>query len=459
MAATQHGLVDGLLIYIRFASENRYRIGAAVAAALAVGLAFLWITPPHFSATASILIEPRQSQSLERKPIITDPVVDTLMLESQVEIIRTGGVSKRVVRDLRLHTDPEFTTLPILTRIKGATSESRSREALERRANNQLQRSITIRRSGLSYIVEITARSRDGRRAAQIANAIADAYIVEQLEARQHAARNASAWLEDRIRQLADDAAEAEQHIAQFRVKHQLVKSDGRAIHEEQLVGSNSQVLAAQARTAQASANLQTAEQAMNSGELEFSATTALKSETLSLLRQQRVDLKRRQAALIQRFGSEHPASEQLLAQIQRSDLEIKAELESLVSNLRRDFETAKIHQQLLEEKLRKSIEQTHTVSESQSHLSKMEARAQAYRELYEAFLQKYMDAIQQQTYPISDARIISRAEPPLSSYYPNTGFVLALATIIGLAFGAGWGVFRAGFGGSRLAQTEQSAN
>ena len=50
---------------------------------------------------------------------------------------------------------------------------------------------MTIKRVGLTYVIEINYRSLNPDRAAQIANAVADAYVVDQLDAKFQATRRA----------------------------------------------------------------------------------------------------------------------------------------------------------------------------------------------------------------------------------------------------------------------------
>ena len=78
---------------------------------------------------------------------------------------------------------------------------------------------LSIKRVGLSYVIHIGFRSYDPERAAQIANAVADAYIVDQLEAKYQATRRASAWLQDRIKELRDQVSNAERAVVEFKAK------------------------------------------------------------------------------------------------------------------------------------------------------------------------------------------------------------------------------------------------
>ena len=71
-----------------------------------------------------------------------------------------------------------------------------------------LQR-LSIRRTGLTYVIGIHFESTDPAKAAVIANAFADDYLLEQLEAKFDATKQASAWLEDRLGQLRGQVEQA----------------------------------------------------------------------------------------------------------------------------------------------------------------------------------------------------------------------------------------------------------
>ena len=89
------------------------------------------------------------------------------------------------------------------------------------------QSRLSIKRIGLTYVIQINFRSYNPERAAQIANAVADAYIVDQLEAKYQATRRASAWLQDRIKELRDQVSTAERAVVDFKTKNNIVSTGG----------------------------------------------------------------------------------------------------------------------------------------------------------------------------------------------------------------------------------------
>ncbi|MGH7094748.1 MAG: Wzz/FepE/Etk N-terminal domain-containing protein [Stellaceae bacterium] len=68
--------------------------------------------------------------------------------------------------------------------------------------------------------------------------------------------------------------------------------------------------------------------------------------------------------------------------------------------------------------------------------LTELEARAQAYRKLYEGFLVDLTRNQQRGSYPVSDARVITAASRPLAKSSPKTELVLLLAVVGGALAG-----------------------
>ena len=91
-------------------------------------------------------------------------------------------------------------------------------------------------------------------RAAQIANAVADAYVDDQLEAKYQAAKRAGVWLQARLRELREQASAAQLAVVNYKNKNDMVDAGGRTINEQQLAELNSELVVAQSQTAEATA-------------------------------------------------------------------------------------------------------------------------------------------------------------------------------------------------------------
>ena len=167
-------------------------IAFAVAIAVALGFTYVLTTPPSFTATTTMMIDSKKVQLFQQQSIINDLPIDAATVESQVEILKSETIAQAVIDKLHLGNDPEFTNPGggLVGTLLGAvtwlftSSEPVSEFALKRAAIGAFEHGMSIRRIGLTYVIVISFQAYHPDRAAEIANAIANAYIDDQLEAK-----------------------------------------------------------------------------------------------------------------------------------------------------------------------------------------------------------------------------------------------------------------------------------
>lgn len=64
--------------------------------------------------------------------------------------------------------------------------------------------------------------------------------------------------------------------------------------------------------------------------------------------------------------------------------------------------------------------------------LEELESTAVTYRRIYESYLQAFTEAVQRQSFPVADARVITYATRPLSKSRPKTLLLLAFGIMLG---------------------------
>src|SRR5262245_49394756 len=295
----------------------------------AIGAVYVFTTPPSFTAQARLIIDTRRLQTLQQQPAALDTPMDSSSVESQVELLKSENVGLSVIKDLRLAESPEFTGSDgglvgtVLSYVfalfgsSGPISEfERTRSILE-----NFEKRLAVRRIGTSYVLEIRFRARNPDLAAQVANAVADAYIVDQLEAKYQATRRASVWLQDRLRELRQQASTAERAVVDFKAKNKIIDAGGgRLINEQQLAELNSQLVVARAQSADAQAKLDRIESILRADSPDASVnatvTDTLKSDVVSKLRTRYLELASREADLSARYGHNHMAAVNLRDQM-----------------------------------------------------------------------------------------------------------------------------------------------
>jgi succinoglycan biosynthesis transport protein ExoP len=429
---------------------------------IALGLVYLFTSPPRYTASTVIVIDTHKAQMFQNEPAFSDAPFDSSEVDTQIEIIKSENIAASVIKDLHLNEDPEFidpypgfigTIRNFITRVlrfSGRTIESMSpEEAAMRTAIKVFDRDLTVRRQGFTYAIEIDFESLNPARSAEIANAIADAYVVDALEAKYQTTRRAAVWLQDRLKELREQSSNAEHAVNDFKRKNNIVDTGGRLLNEQQLAELNSALIQAQAQTGEAKARLDRVQQILQSvdpdpatGAVGTVADT-LHNDVITKLRQQYLDLAARESDWAKRYGVNHLAVINLRNQMHEIRRNILDELRRIAETYKSDYEISKARQDSVQSSLEHIVTESQTVNSAEVTLHDLESSAQTYRTLYDNFLQHYTESVQQQTIPVSEARQITRATRPPAKSSPKTPLVLALASLGGLIVGVGFGLLR----------------
>ncbi len=441
---------ESLAAVVSFVTRQ-YPIIIFVAAIIFVlGLVYIVSAQPRYTAQASLIIDTRKVQIFQQS-MLGDPGIDTAGVESQVEILKSENIALAVIKNLRLTEDKEYIgssggLISSVIRFIGSIFEASSPPSefqLTRGAIRVFENSLTVRRVGLTYVIQIGFTSLFPGKAAQIANAVVDAYLVDTLEAKYQATKRASVWLQDRLRELRDQAATADRAVVEYKTKNNIVESGGRLMGDQQLAEINTQLVLARAQAAEAKARMERIEVVLRNNDADGTVTDALRNDVIVRLRGQLLDIAKREADWSARYGADHLAVVNLRNEMREIRRSILDELGRIAETYKSDYEISKTRLESIQQSLGDVVTQSQTTNQAQVALRDLESTAQSYRSLYDNFLQRYMESVQQLTFPITEARLITEATPPFQKSQPKTFLVLGIALLLGLAGGFGVALVR----------------
>ena len=379
-----------------------------------------------------------------------DNSLDSSQVESEVEILRSESVALAVVKDQKLIDDPDFVdTRPGLFAMLfggGPNQELRTRVAV-----STLEGNLSVRRVGLTHVLEISYRSPDREKAARIANAFAQAYVTEQLKTKYEAARRASSWLQERIAELRNESGTAARAVEDYKRKNNIVDTGGGKglLSDLQVQELNSQMITATAATAEAKARLDRVDQVLKSpapGEALGTVTDTLHNEVITKLRQRYLTDREHVAEWTAKMGPTHNAVVTLKNEMKELQNSIVDELQRIAQTYKSDYEIAKAREDSLRASLGKQVNEAGASGQAQVDLKELQSESQSYHMIFENFLQKYTEAVQEQTFPISDAHVITVATPPLRKSHPKTTLIALLGLIVGIGGGLGHSLVKHNF-------------
>ncbi|HEX2135563.1 MAG TPA: polysaccharide biosynthesis tyrosine autokinase [Microvirga sp.] len=451
--AAAGGVEDGqidLSYVLGFLRRQWAVILACLLATLALALVYLFVTPPRYTGKALLMLDTRRLQLFQQQSVLSEVSFDAPAVESQLELLKSENVALSVIDSLKLKDDPEFTG-EVQSFVGALIREAwkvvdwgvldadsvLSHEQVARRALRHFKKNLYIQRVGRTYVIEIGFRSLDPAKAAKIANAVADAYILDQLQAKYKATRRAGAWLQERLAELRGEAVAADRAAQDYKVKHNIVDAGGRLVNEQQLAEVSSQLVQARAHTAEAKARLDRIQEIGESGLKDATVADSLRNEVINRLRQQYLETSKREAEHSVRYGRDHLAAVNLRKEMQQIERVMSEELKRIAEVYRSDYEIARSREESLQASLEELTRQSADTRQAQVSLRVLESSSQAYRALYDSFLQRFMETTQQQSFPNTEARVITEATGAEKTH-PKVAVVLGLGGLFGFLFGCG---------------------
>lgn len=399
---------------IAFFRDNGRRILLIAAALFGVGLVILLVIPTRFAATALVVVDPREQRVTNEQDVLPGIGQDAAALQSLIEIAKSDGFLRPLIEQLKIRTDEDV-----------AGSETDTSKLLEK-----FRSRLDISRRGLTYVIAMTFVSNNPQKAASYANAVAEAFVAYQAEARTAATDDAAGWLNSRLKTLSDRLRASEDAVAAFRRAHKIVNA-GRDGTTQQLrvTDLTQQVSAARLRAEEAKTRYQQAQR-----DLKANVDGPVKQDLLSILRAQRSALNDQIAQKRAVLGDRHPDLVMSYSQLGELNKQIETERKRNIESAKSEYESLLDQQKSLEGQL-KSVESEILVDgQALVKLQELQRDADANRNIYEQFLSRYKTTNEQRLLQTSQTKIASPATPPIRSTRPPLALLLAalaLASIL----------------------------
>jgi succinoglycan biosynthesis transport protein ExoP len=322
--------------------------------------------------------------------------------------------------------------------IPGLGQQRDSANDIARRAVKRFTDRLRSERVGLSYVIEVSFVSRDPEKSARIANAVANGYINDQLEAKFDLTKRAGSWLQTRLNELRDQAEAADQEVQRFKAEKGIVDTEKGLISSQRVSEVNTQLLVAKAKTAEAHARVDRIANILSTEVPDGTVADELDNQVIMSLREKYAALAQKEADISSRFGKSHQAAVNLRRDMTQLRAALKEELSRIAETFKSELEIAQDHEKALSETLNELIRQASATDIDMVRRRELESVAESYRTLYDTFLQRYVSSVQQQSFPISEARIITEASPPADRSSPRQGLIVLGALLLGLMGGFG---------------------
>jgi succinoglycan biosynthesis transport protein ExoP len=277
------------------------------------------LQPKQYSATTSVVVDVKSPDLMTG--LVSPMMMNSGLMATQLDIIKSPRVAKEVVRILKLDKSPE-----LLKKRSGAEDIG----ALDEWIASLLQRGLEVLPSRESNVLGLTFTGASPEFAVAVANAYAQAYINVSLSLRVGPARQYADFFEQQGTVARDRLEAAQRKLSEYQKANNITAVDDKLDFESAKLNETAvqlsllQAMATESRSKRQSANKDTVSEAMQS----------------ALVNQLRADIARLEGKLNESatsLGTAHPTTmgqqAELTALRAKLDLELKRITSSIVTS------------------------------------------------------------------------------------------------------------------------------
>ena len=442
--------IDDFITWLR---QGWLWIVAAIAMCVAAALVFAMTATPRFVVYTDIIIDPASLNVVSDDVFTPSPMRDSQIadVESKMRTLISRNVFARVIDDLDLTEDPEFTKPAPLAGLKallGMTDETGGDNRIG--IMRALSERVDAHREERSFVVVLSVWSEDPAKAIALSEAIVAAFEEELFRSAANSVSRIAQSLTERLDELRGNVTEAERQVEEFRRANGLQSSNGELVSNQLSAELNTQVLETQQRLIQAQSRFNQMNSAIEQGRIV--SASVFDSETMTSLRQQYNTLQQQIGAVERTYGPRHPRMVSILSERGTLTTAMDREARRIVDLARADLAREQAAYNMLRGKADEEQANVFTDNAAQVQLRDLEREARSRAAIYETYLARTQQITEREKIDTTNVRIISRPVPPAArAWPPRTIFLLAAGAFAGMALGVGLAL---GFGFWRFLRT-----
>ena len=433
---------------VRAVWARRLRILAVTLAGAGIAFAGAKIMSPQYRSETRILIEPRAPAFASTQQVNdagAGPLMDELNIASQVQLLQSADLLKKVINDLKLYNLPEFddaangsamSSIMVKLHLKKNPMENPPEE----RVIDAFVERLQVYQVPGSRVIGISFTSKDPKLAAAIPNAMANVYLSTQSGAKLDSNSEATRWLEPEIDGLRRKVSEAEKKVAEYRTSHGLLQTNGTTTFPaQQLNDISAELTRVRGDKANAEARAQAVRNALSSGEASDTLPDIMSSQAIQRLKATESGLQSQISDLQTSLLNNHPRLKSLRAQLADIRTQIRQETQKILTSIENESKVADLRASELERQSDTVQANSARAGEDEVGLNALEREATAQRQLLETYLVRYREAASRADSNSSpaDARIVSKAIEPVDPYFPKVVPIVVVAAVATLILSA----------------------
>jgi succinoglycan biosynthesis transport protein ExoP len=450
--------------------KYRWTIAAFLLPMILIASVSLWWTTPVYVATATLHIENRSPnlvgvpEAFTPSGIASGITVDQYY-QTQLNLLKSRSLAARVIRDVGFAHDPRFEATaggllswvkshvrrglkPVATwiqaRLIGVVDEPQERTPIFELgvAPNLIDRyleRLTITLVEVSQLVKVSFSSVDPSFSKDVVNAHVSTFIRTSLLTRFELTAEARQFLEEKLTELKSRLEQSEADLNRFRKAHAVVALDkGENAVLERLRGLNTDLTQARSRRIELESLYRIVQQRDHQ-----LLSQIIDNPLIRQMKEQLSALEIEKARLATIFKPKYSGVDGLQQQINQAKGRVDQEVRRIIRSIASDYTASKAREQALIEEMERQRQAALDLREKAIEAAVLEREVESNSALYENVLKRTKETDLTGAMPISNIRVVDRADIPLQPDNVRGMRTLLLTGLVGLLGGIGLAFLR----------------
>ncbi len=418
----------------QFLLALRSRFGVfslALAATVLAATVTSLLLPKSYKATVSLLADAKDEQSLSNalRPLIA-PQERLSYLQTQMDIITSKKVARKVVQDLKLAENLSMRT--------AFEHEQGGRGAIEDWLIESLVKKLKVETSQ-SNVIQASFSAADPGFSASVANAFAKAYIDTMLELRVEPTREAAKWFDEQLKTLRANLEEAQAKLTDYHQRQGIVSADERFDVENTRLGVLSeQVARAQEQTFQWKSRTQQARRFLEQGGSPDRLPDVLDNPFIQKLKADLLHGEAKLQEMATQYGANHPQYQRQVSENQSLRDRLDIEMTKVVSGIDSSARQSRQREADLMKAMTSQRARLLALKENRNEFTVLRRNVESAERAYDTAMQRSVVSQVESRASQTNVTVLNPAFVPSTPSQPKIFLNIALSVVVGTMLGIG---------------------
>jgi len=431
-------------------------LGVTVVAATVISL----LLPKSYRATVSLLVDTKDEQSLSNTLVLPQRDMRIAYIQTQVDIITSERVARRVVSDLDLAQNSvalaafqKSTSNGVIGEwVHNLANDLRLREIFPLAAGSQKKEAESIDEwlvekllhevkveTSQSSIIHVSFSWDDPAFAALVANGFAQAYLDTTLELRVQPTRNAVAWFDEQVKSLRANLEDAQAKLTDYQRREGIVATDERSdVEHARLAELSSQLVKAQAETFDWQSRAQQARAVLAQGTSPDRLPEINSNPQIQRLSADLLQGEAKLQELATQYGVNYPLYQRQLSENRSRREKLDAEMRKIVAGIENSKRQSLRREGELEAAVAAQRARLLDLTKNRNELAVLTRNVDTAQKTYDTVMQRFAVSQVESRASQANVAILNPAVAPRLPYRPKVGLNIALSVIVGTMLGLG---------------------